>query len=112
LHNVNAVARQNRAFNIAQPVQGMVTERKFDRTEIMIPVKCDVHPWMSSYIGVLNHPFFGVSGENGIVELKDLPPGEYIIAVWHERLGTQETRVAVQPGETRKVEIQFTQTAS
>ncbi len=67
---------------------------------------------MSSYIGVLNHPFFGVSGENGIVELKDLPPGEYVIAVWHEQLGTQETRVAVQPGETKKVEIQFTQTAS
>jgi hypothetical protein len=111
LHNVNAAARVNRGFNIAQPAQGMQTERKFDRAEVMIPFKCDVHPWMSSYVGVVDHPFFGVSGAEGIVALKELPPGEYVIVAWHEQLGTVEERVSVEPGESKQVQLKFSATA-
>jgi plastocyanin len=106
LHNVHAVARANREFNIGQPVQGMETTRTFNQVEVMIPFKCDVHPWMSAYAGVLPHPYFGVSDESGAVTLASLPPGEYVIAAWHEEYGEQTQHVTLDEGET--VDLSFT----
>lgn len=109
LHNVHAVARANREFNIGQPVQGMETTRTFNQTEVMIPFKCDVHPWMSAYAGVLPHPYFGVTKERGTVTLDNLPPGEYVIAAWHEKYGEQTQRVTL--GESERKELRFTFTS-
>ena len=55
---------------------------------MMIPVKCNVHPWMKSYVGVVDHPYFMVTGAEGTFELKDVPPGDYVIEAWHEKFGT------------------------
>jgi plastocyanin len=106
LHNVHAVARENREFNIGQPVQGMETTRTFNETEVMIPFKCDVHPWMSAYAGVLPHPYFGVTKEEGSISLANLPPGEYVIAAWHEKYGEQTMRVTL--GERDSQNLTFT----
>ena len=95
VHNVNATAKANREFNLIQPKGARPSTRTFERPEIMVPFRCDVHPWMSSWGGVLAHPFFAVSTADGRFEIKGLPPGAYTIEAWHEQLGTQTQKVTV-----------------
>lgn len=95
LHNVHAIAKQNKEFNFGQPNKGMKTTRIFDKPEIMVPLRCDVHGWMNAYAGVVPHPFFAVSAADGSFTIKGLPPGAYTIEAWHERLGTQTMKVTV-----------------
>jgi plastocyanin len=108
LHNVHAVARANREFNIGQPVKGMESTRTFNQVEVMLPFKCDVHPWMNAYAGILSHPYFGVTQENGKVNIGDLPPGEYVIAAWHEKYGEQTQHITVGERETKELSFTFT----
>jgi hypothetical protein len=95
LHNVHAVPKINKEFNFGQPTKGMKSNRSFDKQEIMVPFRCDVHGWMNAYAGVLPHPFFAVSKNDGSFEIKGLPPGTYTIEVWHEQLGTQTSKVTI-----------------
>ena len=94
LHNVHAVAKTNTEFNFAQPAP-MKNSRTFDKPEIMVPFKCEVHGWMNSYAGVVPHPFFAVSKPDGTFEIKGLPAGTYTIEAWHEQLGMQTQKVTV-----------------
>jgi len=105
LHNINATPQQNRGFNISQPVE-MSTERSFPTPEVMVPIKCDVHGWMEAYLGVLDHPYFGTTGEQGSFTIDQLPPGTYTIEAWHEEYGTQTQEVTV--GANESVEVSFT----
>jgi hypothetical protein len=73
----------------------------------MIPFKCDVHGWMNAWIGVLDHPFYAVTGADGTFSLKGLPPGTYTIEAWHEKLGTQTQMVTVGAAESRDVAFTF-----
>ena len=107
LHNIHATPKKNRPFNFGQPIKGMKNSVKFKNVEVMVPFKCDVHPWMSAYAGVLDHPFFAVTNEKGEFTIKDLPPGTYTIEAWHERLGTQTQTVTVGAGETKTIEFTF-----
>lgn len=95
LHNVHAVPKINREFNFGQPTKGMKSNRTFDKVEVMVPFRCDVHGWMNAYAGVVAHPFYAVSKADGSFEIKGLPPGSYTIEVWHEQLGTQTSKVTV-----------------
>ena len=95
LHNVHAVPKVNREFNFGQPTKGMKSNRSFDKVEVMVPFRCDVHGWMNAYAGVLAPPFFAVTKSDGSFEIKGLPPGTYTVEVWHEKLGTQTTKVTV-----------------
>ena len=95
LHNVHSLPKNSREFNLGMPIQGMKLTQKFTSPEIMVKIKCEVHPWMAAYAGVLAHPFFAVSGEDGSFTLKDLPPGEYVLEAWHEKYGTQTATVKV-----------------
>ena len=95
LHNVHALPSANAEFNNGQPFQGMELEHAFDSVEVMVPLKCDVHPWMASYIAVLDHPFYAVSGADGGFSISGLPPGDYVLEAWHEELGTQTLSVSV-----------------
>ncbi len=105
LHNVRVAAQVNRAFNVGQPLKGIESHRSFERGEIGIPVRCDIHGWMHSTIHVLAHGFFAVSHEDGRFALPELPPGEYVIEAWHATLGTAERTVTVTGGS--RVEIAF-----
>lgn len=95
LHNVHAQVKNSQEFNLGMPLQGMKITKKFPKAEIMAHLKCDVHPWMSAYIGVLDHPFFAVTGEDGSFEIKGLPAGNYQVQIWHEKLGAQNIPVEV-----------------
>jgi len=70
LHNIHPRPTKNAEFNIGQPRKGMETTKTFDKEEVMIPVGCDVHPWMRSYISVLSHPYFAVTKEDGTYAIK------------------------------------------
>jgi plastocyanin len=107
LHNIHPTPTKNAAFNLAQATQGKVDEKTFDKEEVMIPVSCDVHGWMRSYIGVLPHPFYAVSSDDGSFTLKGVPPGKYTITAWHETLGTQTTQVELKPKETKDISFTF-----
>ena len=108
LHNVNAKPSANAPFNIAQPVKGMKTTKKFSKPEVMVKFKCNGLPWLSAYAGVVEHPFFGVSGEDGAFAITGLPAGTYVLEAWHEQYGTQTQIVSVADGETKRVEFVFT----
>ena len=103
LHNIHAVPKANTEFNTGQPIQGMKTEHTFNSKEIMVPFKCDVHGWMNAYVGVLDHPYFSVTGEDGKFALKGLPPGTYTIEAWHERLGAMTESVTIAAKESKDV---------
>jgi hypothetical protein len=107
LHNIHAMPKANAEFNLGQPVKGMQTERKFTAKEVMVPFKCDVHGWMNAYAGVLDHPYFAVSGKGGSFELKTLPPGTYTIEAWHEKGGTQTQTVTLGENETKEITFTF-----
>ena len=108
LHNVHAMPAVNSQFNEGQPVQGMVSTRKFDKVE-MTPfrIKCDVHGWMKSYMAVMPSPYFAVSQTNGTFSIPNLPPGNYTIVAWHEKYGQQEQQVTVGPKETKQIAFNF-----
>jgi plastocyanin len=103
LHNIHATPKLNSEFNTGQPIEGMKTAHTFDKAEVMVPFKCDVHGWMNAYVGVLDHPYFAVTGEDGKFSLKTLPAGTYTIEAWHERLGAQEQKVTIAEKETKDI---------
>src|SRR5262245_1329217 len=106
LHNVHALATANPEFNQAQP-QGLPPfDKTFDKPE-MVHVKCDVHGWMTAWIGVVSHPYYAVSGEDGSFSIDKLPPGTYTLEAWHEKLGTQTQQVTIAPNQAATVNFDF-----
>jgi len=95
-HNIHPTPASNPEWNQTQPNGAAPIEKTFARAEVLIPVKCNQHPWMKSYIGVLKHPFFAVSGEDGTYTIKGLQPGTYTIAAWHEKGGAKGTEKTMQ----------------
>jgi hypothetical protein len=79
----------------------------FSEPEIMVPIKCDVHSWMNSYIGVVSNPFFAVTGDDGTFDLSELPAGTYTIEAWHEKYGTQTQEVTVGDGDAQEISFSF-----
>jgi plastocyanin len=108
LHNIKAVPKTNRGFNISQPTAGMTSKRKFDRPEQMVPLQCNVHSWMHASVGVMPHPYFATTGDDGKFEIKGLPPGTYEIEAWHEKLGPKTMSVTVGDGETKAADFSYT----
>src|SRR5687767_12787478 len=107
LHNVHAVPKANQEFNMGQPLPGIKFTRQFSTREVMVPFKCDVHPWMQAYVGVVDHPYFAVTGADGSFSLKGLPPGTYTIEAWHEQLGTQTQSVTIGEKESKDIALTF-----
>jgi hypothetical protein len=100
LHNVRPMARNNDEFNLPQRRRGDAKTRRFERAELMMPIVCDVHPWMRAYVSVFDHPYFAISAPDGRYEITALPPGEYEIEAVHETLPPQSRRVSLGDGET------------
>lgn len=106
-HNIHPIPMNNREWNKSQPPGMPPIETSFAREEIAIPVKCNVHAWMRSYIGVFKHPYFAVTEKEGSFELRNLPPGTYTITAWHEKFGTSEQKIQVSSNESKKLEFIF-----
>jgi plastocyanin len=106
-HNIHPMPKENPEWNTSMPPKAQPLDKKFNRPESMIPVKCNVHPWMKAYIGVVKNPFFSVTGDDGSFEIKGLPPGDYTVTAWQEKLGTQTMKVTVGPKETKTADFSF-----
>ncbi len=104
-HNIHPLAHINREWNHSQGQGDPPLARKFQKPEVMIRVKCNIHSWMRAYIGVVEHPYFAVSGPDGQFEIHNLPPGEYTLGAWHETLGEQEKKMTVP--SSAKVQADF-----
>src|SRR5579872_2867396 len=108
-HNIHPTPTDNREWNESQPPQSAPIEKNFAREEIMLPVKCNQHPWMKMYINVVKSPFYAVTDKSGKYEIKGLPPGDYTLAFVHEKLGEQDQKVTVAAKETKNVDQTFKQ---
>ncbi len=106
-HNIHPTPKDNREWNESQPPSSPAIEKNFAREEVMLPVKCNQHPWMKMYISVVKSPFFAVTDKSGKYEIKGLPPGDYTIAFVQEKLGEQDQKVTVGPKETKTVDETF-----
>jgi plastocyanin len=106
-HNIHPTPKDNREWNESQPPKAPPIEKSFAREEIMLPVKCNQHPWMKMYINVVKSPFFAVTDKDGKYDLKGLPPGTYTIAVVQEKLGEQTQKVTIGPKEAKTADFDF-----
>jgi plastocyanin len=106
-HNIHPTPKDNREWNESQPPSSPAIEKSFAREEIMLPVKCNQHPWMKMYINVVKSPFFAVTGKDGKYEIKGLPPGDYTIAFVQEKLGEQTQKITVAAKDTKTVDQSF-----
>jgi plastocyanin len=98
MHNVHGLPEENRQFNIGMPPTVKEREVSLNKPEPLFKVKCDVHPWMNSYVAVMSHPYFAVTGEDGKFSIDDLPDGTYEIEAWHEVLKVRTQSVTVSGG--------------
>jgi len=106
-HNIHPTPKDNREWNESQPPSSPDIQKNFAREEIMLPVKCNQHPWMKMYVNVVKSPFFAVTAKDGKYEIKGLPPGDYTIAFVHEKLGEQDQKVTLTAKETKTVDQSF-----
>lgn len=109
LHNVHAMPQRNDEFNQGMPLKGMKLNQVFTAPEIGVPFKCDVHGWMTSYGGIVSHPYFAVTDASGRFSLPNLPPGTYTIEVWHEKLGTRTQQITIAPKQAADITVTFAQ---
>ena len=107
LHNVHALPQKADGFNIGMPTKGMSAVRKFSKPEVLVRVKCDVHPWMEAFVGVVEHPFFSITGADGTYRLTGLPAGEYTVTAFHYALGGNVRKVTIEQGGEATADFQF-----
>ena len=106
-HNIHPLPRVNQEWNESQPPNAGEKVKRFTRQEVMIPVKCNIHPWMRAWIGVVNHPFFAVTGDDGSYKIPGLPPGTYTLEAWHEKYGVKDIEVTVAPKSDKAVAFDY-----
>ena len=102
MHNVKS-AEWNQGFPF-----GVKKDMKLENAAVMNTIKCDVHPWMSSYVGIVDNPYYAVSDESGAFTIAKLPAGKYTIAAVHPTLGEKTAEITVAPGQTATATFDFT----
>jgi hypothetical protein len=108
LHNVHSLSVKSNTFNVSEPKAGMVQQFKMKDEEVMLRIKCDIHSWMTTYVGVVSNPYFAVSNKAGTFEIANVPPGTYTIIAWQERYGPVMKTVTVKAGATATVDFAYT----
>jgi plastocyanin len=106
-HNIHPMPTQSKQWNESQMPKAEPIVKKFDKPELMIPIKCNQHPWMKMYLSVVATPWFAVTDENGKFAIKGLPPGDYTLAAVHEKLGEQEMKISVAAKDSKTADFTF-----
>lgn len=107
LHNVHSLPKVagNKERNVGQPVKGMKHEFSFDKQEVFVQFKCDVHPWMFAYVGVVDHPYFAVTDKDGNFKISGLPAGDYTVEFVHRKAGTKTEKLTVGADDKKTVNV-------
>jgi plastocyanin len=108
LHNVHSESTKNNAFNFAEPIKGMQRDVVL-KDEEMLRIGCDVHRWMTAWVGVVSHPYFAVSDDKGTFTIANVPAGKRTITAWHEAFGALTKAVEVKAGQTATVDFIYLQ---
>ena len=101
-HNIHFTPKNNPDWNQSQPNGAAPMTHTLNVAEVLVPVKCNQHPWMKAYVGVMKHPFFAVSAEDGSFKITGVPPGKYTVVAWHEASagpGTEKTMEVTVPAK-------------
>ena len=106
-HNVHVTPKINKEWNVTQEPGSPSIMKIFTQPEIMIPVHCNIHPWMKAYIGVVSNPYYAVTDSQGSFSIKGVPAGEYTLEAWTASFGTQEQRITVRSGESSNITFTF-----
>jgi hypothetical protein len=106
MHNVHATPKKNAEFNFAQVVKGQVNEKAFDKPEVLVRMKCDVHEWMFAYVGVVEHPYFAVTDKDGSFTIKDVPAGDYTVEAFHLKAGAKTQKVTLADKKALDFELE------
>jgi plastocyanin len=106
-HNVHGAPNVAKSWNFIMSQQNSSRTIYFDKPEVGIPVRCDIHPWMLAHVSVFTHPYFAVTGDDGTATLQQVPPGKYVVAAWHRELGTSEQTVTLDAKARAAVELSF-----
>jgi plastocyanin len=107
LHNIHPMPKRNPQWNQSQMPNSQPLEKTFSQPELMIPIKCNQHPWMQMYLSVFSHPYFAVTGADGKFSIKDLPPGTYTIAAVQEKYGEKTQTITVGPKEDKNLSFSY-----
>jgi hypothetical protein len=108
LHNIHSMSTKGNDFNVGQPLAGMVYKYPLKTEEVMLHVRCDMHSWMTGYVGVVSHPYFSVTDAAGAFTIANVPAGKQTVQVWHEQYGALTQTVDVKAGGTTTVEFAYT----
>jgi hypothetical protein len=106
-HNIHPVPKNNRQWNFTEPPGAPASQQSFAHPEVAIPVKCNLHAWMKSYIAVLDSPYFAVTGKDGSFALHNVPPGNYTVTAWQETYGTVQQNVVLAAKESKSITLRF-----
>ena len=106
-HNIHPTPKDNREWNESQAPKAAALEKSFAREEVMLPVKCNQHPWMRMFVNVVKNPFYAVTGPDGKFEIKGLPPGDYTLAFVHEKLGEHDQKLTLAAKDVKTVDATF-----
>jgi plastocyanin len=107
LHNVHSMSTHANDFNVSQPKAGVVQQIPLKNPEVMLRIECDVHRWMTTFVGVVNHPYFATSDTAGTFTIANVPEGTHTIQAWHERYGVVTQQVRVTAGGTSTVDFGY-----
>ena len=106
LHNIHTYKGPATMFNQAQP-QGFPAIKKTFKTGDVIRFKCDVHPWMTAWVAVVDNALFAISGADGSFSIDNVPPGKYTVEAWHEKFGTKTAEIEVKAGAPAAFNVEF-----
>ncbi len=106
LHNVHSSSSKRNSFNVGQPAAGISSDFKMADEE-MLRIGCDVHRWMTAWVGVVDHPYFAVSGADGSFTIANVPAGRRTISVWHEKFGSLTRTVEIKAGAPTVVDFAY-----
>jgi len=106
LHNIHTYSEKNPPLNKAQPQFRKTMTENFKQPE-RVKLACDVHGWMQGWLIVEDSPYYVVTDDKGAFKLTDVPPGDYEVKVWQEKLGESSQKVTVKPGADSAVNFEL-----